>query len=307
MARLTGLQVVNLGILLLVVTTLLFFLLRKAGDPASVLAGSGATPEQLALVRTQYGLDQPLWVQFGRYVWNILHLDFGASLSSGEPALAKVLERVPRSLQLAGSALGLSIVTSIPLGAWLGSNPQGAGQRVVASALFLLQGMPGFVTALLLVQVFSVQLRIFPSMGYSADNWMTWVLPTLSLTLFSAPSLIRVVAANVAAAMQEPYVQTARAYGASPAKVVFGHALPNAVVGAAALIGVQAAHLLSGSAIIETIFSWPGMGWLLLQSVQSLDFPVVQAEAFVIAIIVFAVNLATDLSFVWLDPQLRTA
>jgi ABC-type dipeptide/oligopeptide/nickel transport system permease component len=295
----------RLVVLLVFISTLLFFLLRQAGDPAFLIAGAGATPEQLATIRQQYGLDQPLLVQYFAYVRNVLQLDFGDSLITQRPALDIVLDRFPRTLQLAVSAILLSVMLAIPLGAWLGARPERPGPRAVSAVVFVLQGSPGFVLALLLIQLFAVELMWLPSMGYSETDWRTWVLPTVSLATFSAPSLIRMVSANVAEAMREDYVRTARAYGASFSVLLSRHALPNALLGTSALIGVQFAGLLSGSAIIETIYSWPGLGWLLLESVQTLDFPVVQAEVFVIAILVFLVNLFTDVGFRLLDPRLR--
>jgi len=300
-------QLRKLLLLLFTISTVLFFLLRQAGDPAYVLAGATATPEQIEAIREQFGLDRPLFAQYLSYLWNLLHLDFGESLLTGDSALLTVLERLPRTLQLALMAIALSIVVAIPTGAWLGSRPGQPGRRVVSGLVFVLQGSPGFVLALLLIQLFAVELMWLPSLGYGAADWKTWVLPTLSLAMFSAPSLTRVVAANVAEAMREDYIRTGRAYGATPQELLWRHALPNALLGAAALVGVQFAALLSGSAVIETIYGWPGLGSLLLESVQTLDFPVLQCEVFTIALLVFGVNLLTDALFRVLDPRLRSA
>ena len=299
------LQLRKLAWLLFAVTTLLFFLLRQAGDPALVLAGNDATPEQLTAIRAQYGLDRPLVVQYFSYMWNVLQFDFGKSLSSGEPAMEKVLGMLPRTLHLAVMTLLVTASIAIPLGAWLGFKPENPERRVVGSAIFIMQGVPGFVVALLLIQFWAVYLRMLPSLGYEPTDPKFWVLPVWSLASFMIPNLTRVVAANVAEAMREDYIRTARANGASQTALLWRHAVPNALLGAAALIGTQFAFMLGGSAIIETIFSWPGMGWLLLESTQTLDFPVVQAEAFVIAILVFSVNAITDLIFRFLDPRLR--
>ena len=220
--------------------------------------------------------------------------------------MAKVFERVPRTLQLSVSAIIVSLLLAAPIGGWLGFRPGGLARRVVAAIVFIFQGIPGFVMALLLVQLLAVNLRWVPSMGYSTTDWRTWVLPTLSLAAFLTPSLIRMIAANIAEITGEDYIRTAKAYGAPPREILWRHAMPNALLGATALLGTQFTHLLGGSAIIETIFSWPGLGWLLLESVQTLDFPVVQAEAFVIAILVFLVNILTDFGFRLLDPRLRT-
>ena len=203
-------------------------------------------------------------------------------------------------------AILLTALIAVPLGSWLGFKPENPERRAVSGFLFIMQGVPGFVTALVLIQVFAVNLRLLPSLGYEWNAPSMWVLPVCSLASFLFPSLTRVVAANVAEAMREDYIRTARANGASQSELLWRHAVPNALLGAAALIGTQFAALLGGSAIIETIFSWPGMGWLLLESIQTLDFPVVQALAFMIAILVFTVNACTDLVFRFLDPRLRT-
>lgn len=298
-------QLRKLVFLLLAVSTALFFLLRAAGDPAYVIAGMGATPEQLAAVREQYGLDAPLWQQFLVHVQSMLTLDFGDSIATGDPAMSLVLERLPHTLQLALMAMALSLLIAIPLGTWLGARPQQPLRRLASGVVFVLQGSPGFVLALLLIQLFAVELLWLPSVGYDARDWQTWVLPTISLAMFSAPSLIRVLAANIRETLQEDYVRTALAFGAPTRTVLWRHVLPNALLGVAALAGVQFAGLLSGSAVIETIYGWPGLGSLLLESVGSLDFPVVQAEVFVIALLVFVVNACTDLLFKVLDPRLR--
>jgi peptide/nickel transport system permease protein len=299
-------QLTRLAVLLFMVTTLLFFMLRLAGDPALVLAGNDATPEQLEAIRAQYGLDKPLIVQYFNYMGNLIQGDFGKSLASGERAMGKVLTMLPATLLIAGLAMAASICIAIPLGAWLGFKPERFDRRGVSGIIFVFQGVPGFVSALIFIQVFAVNLRWLPSLGMDYGNVKTWILPSASLAWFLMPSLTRVVAANTAEAMREDYIRTARAGGAPGYSLLWRHALPNALLGAAALIGTQFAFLVGGAVITETIFAWPGIGWLLIESTQTLDFPVVQALAFCIAILVFTVNAVTDLSFQYLDPRLRT-
>jgi len=316
-------QLTRLVVLLFMVTTLLFFMLRLAGDPALVLAGNDATPEQLEAIRAQYGLDKPLFIQYLNYMGNLIQGDFGKSLASGEPALGKVLTMLPATLLIASLAMAISIIIAIPLGAWLGFKPERSDRRTVSGIIFVFQGVPGFVTALIFIQIFAVNLRWLPSLGMEwgsiidlslTENIIipipipskTWILPASSLAWFLMPSLTRVVAANTAEAMREDYIRTARAGGAPGYVLLWRHALPNALLGAAALIGTQFAFLVGGAVITETIFAWPGIGWLLIESTQTLDFPVVQALAFCIAILVFTVNAITELSFQLLDPRLRT-
>ncbi|MEM6832032.1 MAG: ABC transporter permease [Pseudomonadota bacterium] len=293
----------RLALLLLTVITLLFFLLRLTGDPSLVLAGADATDVQIAAIRAEYGLDKPIWAQYFLYLFDLLRLDFGISLESGQPAAATVLKALPVTLQLSFLAMGLTIFICVPVGAWLGMRQQRPSRRLTNLVVFLLQATPGFVAGLFLIQLFSVELRLLPSIGRVGPE--TWVLPVLTLASFLVPKLIRVISANVAETLSADYVRTALAYGARPWTVLLRHALPNALLGAVALIGAQFAYLISGSVIVETMFAWPGLGWHLLQSTQTLDFPLVQALTLTIAVLVFSVNALTDLSFRFLDPRVR--
>ncbi|WP_420241502.1 ABC transporter permease [Roseiterribacter gracilis] len=289
--------------LLLVVGTVLFFLLRLAGDPAAVLAGQGATPEQIIAIRQAYGLDGPLLAQYLTYLRQLAVLDFGTSLASGEPALGKVLHHLPVTLLLASAALALSILLGLGTGVFLGARTGRNDGRIASLLLFVVQGVPGYVVALLLINLFAVQLHWLPPFG--VVNWRGWFLPTLALAAFLAPKIARVTAANLQEALREDYVRLAYATGAAPRTVLWRHALPNALLGATALAGTQLAFLLSGSVVTESIFVVPGMGWLLIQSARSLDFPVLQALTAVVATMVFLINLGTDALFRHLDPRLR--
>lgn len=293
----------ELAVLLLGTLTLLFFLLRLTGDPALVLAGPDATDRQVAAIRADYGLDRSLAVQYLSYVGNLLRLDFGRSLADGSPALQKVLIAYPTSLLLATLAMAVTLLISVPTGAWLGARRHGAARIAVRWLLFVLQGVPGFVTALLLVQIFAIELVWLPALGSSGPGSL--ILPTISVASFLAPKLTRLIEANVAAAMGSPYVRTARAIGASDREILWRHALPNALLGATALVGAQFAFLMTGLVIIESIFAWPGIGWLLVQSTASLDFPVVQAITTTVVVTVFAVNTLIDLLQRRIDPRLR--
>lgn len=293
----------DLAVLLLGTLTLLFFLLRLTGDPALVLAGPDATDEQINAIRVEYGFDRSLPVQYLSYVGNLLSLDFGRSLADGSPALNKVLIAYPTSLLLAGMAMATTLLIAIPAGAWLGARRRGVARVAVRWLLFVLQGVPGFVTALLLVQLFAIELVWLPALGSSGLS--SSILPTISVAAFLAPKLTRLIEANVAAAMGSAYVRTARAIGASDREILWRHALPNALLGATALVGTQFAFLMTGLVIIESIFAWPGIGWLLVQSTTSVDFPVVQAITLAVVVTVFAVNTLVDLMQHRIDPRLR--
>lgn len=296
-------RLIELAILLFAITTLLFFLLRLSGDPAAVLAGEEADAELVALIRQRYGLDDSLAVQYLRYIGAIVTLDFGDSLQAGLPAIGLVLDRLGSTLMLALLALLVTAAISIPLGAWLGLRPDAGTRKWVNALVFVFQGIPGYIVGLLLIQLFVVELRWLTSIGN--QGLTSWILPALTLASFLVPKMVRVLAANVSEAMREDYIRTARASGAGTSEILWRHALPNALLGATALIGTQFAFLMSGSLITEWIFAWPGFGALLVASVERLDFPVVQAAVFVIAGLVFLVNAGTDIAFRLIDPRLR--
>lgn len=298
-------RTLQLAALLFGITTLLFFLLRLAGDPAVVIAGENATAETLADIRALYGFDRPLPLQYLSYVSSLALFEFGNSVANQLPALSMVTERLLDTLLLAAVAIVATAAIAVPLGAWLGAREGGVARRATAGGVFVAQGVPGYIAGLLLIEVFAVQLGWLPSIG--REEAFSWVLPAATLAAFLIPKLTRVVASNVAETMREDYIRTAAAIGASDAAILWRHALPNAVLGATALLGTQFAFLLSGALTTEVIFAWPGLGRLLVTSVQVLDFPVVQASVFVIAALVFAVNALTDVVVRLIDPRLRTA
>ncbi|MBM3525382.1 MAG: ABC transporter permease [Alphaproteobacteria bacterium] len=298
-------RLLELAVLLGFITTLLFFLLRFAGDPATLIAGENASPEELAELRAHLGMDRSMIVQFLAYAGAVLRLDFGRSLAADLPALGLVAERLGDTMLLAVLAIVLTAAIAVPLGTWLVARPGRGTRPLIAGGVFVAQGIPGYIAGLLFIQLFAVELGWLPSIGREAP--FAWVLPTATLAAFLAPKLTRVVAANVAEAMREDYIRTAAALGASDAAILWRHALPNALLGATALLGTQFAFLLAGALTTEVIFAWPGLGRLLVTSVQVLDFPVVQATVFVVAILVFAVNALTDVLVTLLDPRLRGA
>ncbi|MBT9470533.1 MAG: ABC transporter permease [Pseudomonadota bacterium] len=303
-ARAAGKRCLELVLLLVTLSTLLFFLLRASGDPAVTLAGADADAETVQAIRVAYGFDRPLFVQYLSYMSHLARGDFGLSLANSEPAMKAVLWAMPATVSLALLAMLLTVVIASPIGAWLGAAPDRPERRATAVILYILQGTPGFVVALVLIQIFAVQAGWLPAIGRS--GLASWVLPTVSLSLFLAPKLARVLAANVGEAFKEDYVRTARAAGAGEGQILVRHVLPNALLGSIALVGSQFAFLLGGVVVIETIFAWPGLGRLLVQSTLSLDFPVVQAAALAVAVLVFAAGMLTDLLFLAADPRLRT-
>lgn len=293
----------QLGGLLLATVTLLFFLVRLTGDPAVILSGDSADLGALAELRAKYGLDRPLYVQYFVFLLQAAQLDFGVSWVEGRDALEVVWQRIPSTLFLAATGMAVNLAISIPLGTFLGTALAPRLRRTLDGVVFVMQGVPGYVVALFLIQLLVVEFRVFPSIGN--ESMVSWVLPSLTIASFLAPKLARVIAVNVSEAMQEDYVVMARAQGASYPAQVIRHAFPNAILGATALIGTQVAGLVNGIIITETIFGWPGIGQLLLSSVLLLDFPVVQAVVVVTTIMVFLVNWLTDRLLEVIDPRLK--
>ena len=299
----TGLLSLQLLSLLLVTVTLLFFLVRLTGDPAVVLSGESGDLDALALLRTKYGLDQPLYVQYFSFLANAAQLDFGVSWVEGRDAIAIVWQRIPSTLFLAATGMAMNLAISIPLGTFLGTQLAPRMRKALDVFIFVMQGVPGYVVALFLIQLLVVKYHFFPSVGN--ESGLSWVLQSLTVASFLAPKLARVIAVNVSEAMQEDYVVMARAQGARYSTQVIRHAFPNAILGATALIGTQVAGLVNGIIITETIFGWPGVGRLLLDSVLLLDFPVVQAVVVLTTIMVFMVNWGTDRVIEIIDPRLK--
>lgn len=291
-------------LLLFAITTLLFFLLQATGNPAVFLVGEGGTHEDIERVEEFYGLDQPLHTQYVRFLRQLVVLDFGRSLIAHRDALTVTVERLGPTIELAVAAIVLNIVVSLAIGTWLGFRPEKATRRAGLVAVLVSQGIPFFVVGLILIQIFAVQLGWLPSVGRA--GLVTLILPAVTLASFLLPRTVRLTATNVEETMSENYVRTIRATGASSTRVLVAHALPNALLGVVALLGVQFGFLLSGSLVVEALFAWPGLGLLLIEGVRSQDFPLIQAAVFVVAILVFIANMIADILFPLIDPRLRT-
>lgn len=277
---------------LLVVSTVLFAGLRLAVSPA-----------ELARVIGTHGLDGPLWEQYARFLGQALRFHFGDSLVHRTDALALVLQRLPATLALDLSSMALAVLGADLVGAWLGFRPHRPERRAALVAVLASQGIPSLLVGLVLIQLFAVGLRLLPGAGDREPPSL--LLPAVTLAWFLAPRAIRATAASVDDAMRQRWVRTARAAGASSMELLWRHVLPNSLLGTLAALGAQFALLLSGSLVVESLFAWPGVGLLLVESVRAVDFPVVEASVSVVAGLVFVANLLLDLALLALDPRLR--
>jgi peptide/nickel transport system permease protein len=285
------------------VVTLAFAALRLSGDPAATMLPGDASVEELVALRHQLGLDGPLWLQYVQFLGGALTGDFGTSFRHQQPALPLVLERLPATLELAGAALALAVALALPLGI-LAAVYRGRLLDVLAMAFAVVgQATPYFWMGIMLILVVSVELGWLPTSGRGGVERL--ILPAVTLGTHFAASLARLTRTSMLEVLGQQFVTTARAKGLSEWSVVLGHALKNAAVPVVTLIGLQFGTLLGGAVVTETIFAWPGVGRLAVQSVFVRDYPVVQAGVFVLALTFVAINLLVDLLYGVLDPRIR--
>ncbi len=288
------------------VVTLVFLLIHVVpGDPVLNYLGETATPEQVAEMRHRFGLDQPLWVQYGRYWKQISRGDLGRTFLDRKPVSEKILRRLPTTMQLALGALLVALVLSIPLGVKAGTH-RGSGVDHAASVLGLVGvSVPNFALGPIIILLFSVKLRWLPASGYGSPQHL--ILPALTLGAALAAILTRMVRASVIDELNQDYVRTARAKGLPERQVIYRQVLKNGLIPVVTIVGLQFGVLLGGAIITERIFNWPGLGSLTIEAISMRDYPVVQGCILVIAITYILVNAATDLLYGLLDPRIKVS
>ncbi|EJJ28710.1 ABC transporter permease [Rhizobium sp. CF142] len=289
---------------IMAVVTFAFVVLRMSGDPAMVMLGPDVPREAVDAFRKAWGLDQPLWIQYLAYIKSIFTGDFGVSMRDKASAIQLVLERVPATLQLTVPALILKLVFGIPAGVYAALHRQSFSDRGVILLAVLGFTIPSFVMGLLLVLLFSVILGWLPSGGQ--DTWVHGILPTLTMSIGGIGILARFSRSAMIEVMGQPYIRTASAKGLTLRDVVWNHALPNAAVPIVTIVGFMVGSLIAGAVVVESIFSWPGIGRLLVVSVSNRDLAVVQCILLIIAAVMVLSNLVVDLLYGWLDPRLRS-
>jgi len=290
-------------LLLLGVLVLVFFLLRLTGDPASLMMSREATPEQIAAFREAMGFNRPLIVQFWDFATKAIVGDFGDSLHYRTPALPLVLERLPATVQLAGTALLIAVIIGIPIGLVGGFNPGSLIDSVGRLVALLGQSIPNFWLALILILVFAVGLGWLPSFGRDAPTSV--ILPAFVLGLPTLGQLVRLTRSAVLEIRGEDFIRTAHSKGLQPRVIYAKHVLRNVAIPLISVIGIQFGYMLGGSIIIESIFAWPGIGQLLEQAIGWRDFPLVLAIAVFTSLAVLFINLLTDAAYAVVDPRIR--
>lgn len=298
---------------LLVLMFALFVLVQLSpADPARVVAGDNATPEQVAEVRAQMGIDDPLLERYWRYLTSAVQGDLGDSLVSGQPVLANLFDRLPVTLSLVALAIVLTVLISTVLGTLAALNPGRWIDTVTSGIATLLMTMPSFLSALLLVLVFAIQAQVLPAVGYAmpSDGFLEWlrfaILPATSLALVPAALLARQIRGALRESMQADYVRTARAKGMSDGVVVAKHAARNAAIPVVTVLGLEAVYMIGGTVVIERLFAIPGIGSLGVDSVLNGDLITLQGLVLFVGVVVLAVNLLVDLTYGYFDPKLVT-
>lgn len=280
------------------------------GDPARVLLGEEATPQLVAALDRQLGLDRPLPVQFGIWLWQAVHGNLGTSIQLDQPVLQAILQRVPVTAELGGSSLLFSLVLAVPLGVSAATHRNGTADWLVNVASLFGIAVPGFVLGLLLILLFAVVWRIFPPGGYvpftedPLGNLRDLVLPMITLGTGTVAINLRQIRASMLEVLHQDYVRTAWAKGLKRRRVYYIHALRNALMPLLTIVGLQVGAILAGAVVVETIFLWPGIGQLAVQSILAKDFPMVQGVVLLSALSYMVVNLLVDVGYGVLDPRI---
>jgi len=291
------------AIVVFCVLTLVFAVLHMTGDPVMMLLPPNASREEIDALSRTLGLDQPLIVQYGRFLARIARGDFGTSLQHQQPAMGLVAERLPASALLAVTALGLAVAVALPLGIVAAARRGTVLDRLAVALAALGQSAPIFWTGLMLMLVGSVILQLLPTSGYG--TWRHLILPALTLASYPMAAIARLVRSGMLEVLDADYVRTARAKGLPERRVVLKHTLRNAALPIVTVVGLQFGLLLGGAIVCEMIFSWPGVGRLMIFAIYNRDFPLVEAAVFVMAMVFVAGNMLVDLCYAWLDPRVK--
>ncbi len=302
-------MLITLPVLWLVVTMVFLLIHLVPGDPVVQMLGEGATAADVSALRHSYGLDEPLPVQYGHYLWGVGRGDLGTSLRLRQPVLRLVAQRYPYTLALALAAMTIAILIALPAGVWSATRRGRAGDRVVGVASLVGLSFPNFALGPILILLFSIRLGWLPVSG-AGSGWGFFahlVLPAVTLGSGMAAILTRMVRTAMLEELAQDYVRTARAKGLSERRVVYGHALRNALIPVITVIGLQFGSLLAGAIVTETIFSLPGLGRLTLSAISNRDYALVQGCILAIGLTYVAVNLLTDVAYTVVNPRMRAA
>lgn len=305
MFRIAAIRTIEALIALLLMSLVIFFLSRVTGDPVALLLGDGATEADKTRLTQELGLDQPMIAQYLTFLGKALTGDFGRSVTAGnQPALELIMARLPASLSLAGVALAFTMVVGILFGVMAAVRHNSIIDFAARLVALIGQSVPSFWLGIVLMYVFAVQLGWLPTSGYG--EWQHYVLPAATLGLFTLAAITRLVRSSMLEALGSEYIKLARVKGLSESVVIWKHALANSLIPVVTFMGTFFAVMITGAVIVETVFSWPGIGRLAYESILARDFPVVQAVVLVITSLFIIANLLVDILYVVIDPRMRS-
>jgi peptide/nickel transport system permease protein len=287
------------------VLTIVFVVMHFSGDPTLLLVPPDASAQMIAELRHQLGFDQPLWVQYLNYLGGLSRFDFGQSVVQRIPAIDIVMSRVPYTMMLAGGAIVVAVGAGIPAGIMMATRRGGWLERLLTAIVVTGQSVPTFLSGILLIFVFAVTLRWLPTSG--SGDFASLVMPSVALGALSMSTFARMTRISIIDELGKDYVRAGRARGLSISAVVFRHVLRNAAIPVITIAALEIGNLLAGAVIVETVFAWPGIGQLAIQSIQSRDFLVVQVIVLLISFVYVLTSVAADFVYALVDPRIRLA
>ena len=305
MLKYIGRRLLMLIPVLLGVTFIVFSIMYMTpGDPAQLILGESAPPEAVAELRTDMGLDDPFIVQYGRFIMNAVQGDFGKSYTTKRDVFSEIFARFPNTLKLAGVGVALAIAIGIPVGIISATRQYSVLDNVSMIGALLGVSMPNFWLGLMLILFFSVNLGVLPSSG--SESFLHIILPAVTLGTGSAAIITRMTRSSMLEVIRQDFIRTARAKGVAEKKVINKHALKNALIPVITVVGLQFGYLLGGAVLTETVFSWPGVGRLLVEAIRQKDTPTVLASVVFMATTFSFVNLLVDVLYAYVDPRIKS-
>ena len=311
-------RLIQMTLVLWVVSVIVFMMMSFTGDPVFMVVPIDATDAEIAQARRLLGLDQSILVQYWKFITSLLQGDFGRSYVFRQPAMTLILERMPATVEMVLVAMAMAIVVAIPLGVYAGANPNGRLSRMIMAGSLLGISLPGFWVGMVLIYLFAVSWGIFPSSGrgdteelfglrislLTWDGWHHIILPAVTLSLGTMAILLRMTRAGMMEVARQDYMKFARAKGATRHDVLYKHGLKNALILVVTIFGLQLGDLIAFATITETIFSWPGMGKLLIDSIYRADRPVIVVYLMLVALIFVVINFLVDIVYTLIDPRI---
>ena len=296
-------KLINAVIVLFGVSIIVFLLMYLTGDPVALLLPMDASLEDAEMLRESLGLNDPLWQQYLRFAGQAVRGDFGVSLRHHQPALPMILAKMPATIELTLAGMAVALLIAIPLGIIAAVKSNTVIDYFGSLAALIGQSMPVFWLGLMLLYLVGVKWDLLPING--RGSWQNLILPAITVGAYTAATIVRLLRSRMLEVMQQDYIKTARAKGVKKNLIIIKHALRNALLPVITILGMQLGVLLGGAVITETIFSWPGVGRFMIQSIHNRDLPVVQAGVFVLASCIVIINLLTDVIYSWLDPRIK--